>query len=69
MNRSPSPLSNAVEDKIDQSQDRLNIDDNSYEEMEEIKSQTTRRGQMLKPGLFISLTSAQAYSIMKNISK
>lgn len=69
MNRSPSPLSNAVEDKIDQSQDRLNIDDNSYEEMEEIKSQTTRRGQMLKPGLFISLTSAQAYSIMKNIPK
>ena len=69
MNRNSSPRSNAVEDKYDQSSEKLNNEEGSSEDMEELKSQTTKRGQTLKPGLYISLTSVQAYSIMKNIPK
>jgi hypothetical protein len=69
MNRN-SPPSSSIQDEPDfHSTSRRSGDGLSSLDREESKSQSQKRGHQSTPGLYISLTSAQAYSIMRNIPK
>lgn len=69
MNRNSPPSSVAVDEPDFQSVSKQSMGGASSLDREEEKSQTNKRDQQPKPGLYISLTSAQAYSVMKNIPK
>ena len=67
MNRSLSSISNQADAHVEESIDNRMIGYATSDDQEELKSQTTKRGLQQKSGLFVGLTSAQAFSIMKNI--
>lgn len=68
MNRPTSPHDNNHDDSGFQTPEK-SFDDMQSEEIEESKSVIYKRSQFTKAGLYISLTSAQAYSIMRHIPK
>jgi hypothetical protein len=67
MNRNSPPTSSHQDDLDYKSHDKRSEVGASSVDEEESKSQTNKQELQQTPGLYISLTTAQAFSIMRNI--
>lgn len=69
MNRNSTPSQNGEDEPDFNVNSKPSVDGASSQEKEESKSQSQSQEPQSNQGLYISLTLAQAYSIMKNIPK
>lgn len=69
MNRNSPPTSSHQDDLDYKGHDKLSEVEASSVDEEESKSQNKKKEQQHASGLYISLTTAQAFSIMRNIPK